>query len=199
MPESVVLASASPSRARMLQAAGVEFAIVSAMVDEAPIKKRLRRDGRDALECALALAEAKAAAVAAGHPGALVIGADQLLVSGDAWFDKPVDRNQAAAQLDALRGRTHELATAACVFGDSKNLWRATSRPRLTMRSFTDRFLEAYLDAEGDAVLGSVGAYCIEGRGAQLFCRVEGDHFAIQGLPLIELLGFLRSRGVLRS
>jgi nucleoside triphosphate pyrophosphatase len=199
MREPLVLASASAARARLLRAVGLECAIVPADIDEAAIKRAFRRDGGAAAACALALAEAKAASVATRCPCALVIGADQLLVADDTWFDKPVDRMQAHAQLRALRGRTHELATAACVVCGSVRLWQAINVPRLTMRGFSEAFLEAYLETEGQAVVGSVGGYRIEGRGAQLFSRIEGDHFAIQGLPLIELLEFLRHRGALPS
>lgn len=199
MPEALVLASASPARARLLRAAGLDFEILPAALDEAAIKRAFRRNGSDAAGCALALAEAKAAAVAAHRPQALVIGADQLLVADDVWFDKPADRDQARAQLLALRGRTHRLATAACVVCGSDRLWQAVRTPSLTMRKFTEAFLDAYLEAEGEAVIASVGAYRIEGRGVLLFDRVAGDYFAIQGLPLIELLEFLRGRGTLPS
>ena len=136
------------------------------------------------------------AVVAGRHPEALVIGADQILVAGEEWFDKPGDLGEAAAQLRRLRDRDHILVTAACVYRGEKRLWEALSTPKLTMRNFGDAFLTGYIAAEGEAVLGSVGAYRLEGRGAQLFTRIEGDHFAILGLPLLELLGFLRGRGL---
>jgi septum formation protein len=198
MPE-LVLASASRARARLLRAAGLECSIAPADLDEPAVKQNFRHSGGGAGDCAVALAEAKAMAIADRRPSALVIGADQLLVAGDAWFDKPADRDQARAQLQALRGCTHELITAACVCCGSTRLWDCTSISRLTMRWFSDDFLEAYLAVEGEAVIGSVGAYFIEGRGVQLFSHVEGDYFAIQGLPLIELLEFLRSCGVVSS
>lgn len=181
----------------MLRATGVEFDIEPAFIDETVIKREHRATGRDAVTCATALAEGKARIVAARHPSALVIGADQLLVTGDEWFDKPADRKAANAQLRRLRGREHQLVTVACVFRGDTRLWHAVSIPKLTMRAFGDAFLAGYIAAEGDAVLGSVGAYRIEGRGVQLFARVEGDHFAILGLPLLELLEFLRGRGIL--
>jgi septum formation protein len=140
------------------------------------------------------LAEAKACAVAQRHPGAVVIGADQILVVGGEWFDKPDDLAAAAAQLRRLSGRTHVLATTACAMLGDAVLWRARSAPELTMRRFGEGFLAEYIAAEGEAVLGSVGAYRIEGRGVHLFARIVGDHFAVLGLPLLELLAFLRER-----
>jgi septum formation protein len=196
-PEQLILASASTSRAAILQAAGVEFSIEPSSVDEAAIKREYRAAGRDAIACAAALAEAKARTVAARHPEALVLGTDQLLVAEGEWFDKPVDLSDAAAQLRRLRGRDHFLVTAACVFRGEEPLWRAVATPKLRMRRFGEAFLGGYIAAEGDAVLSSVGAYRIESRGVQLFARIEGDHFAILGLPLIELLQFLRERGIL--
>jgi nucleoside triphosphate pyrophosphatase len=145
----------------------------------------------------MALAEAKARAVAARHPEALVIGADQILFADQEWLDKPENLEEAAAQLKRLRGCEHVLATAACAIQDGTLLWRSTAAPKLTMRSFSDGFLASYIKAEGNAVLGSVGAYRLESRGVQLFARIEGDYFAILGLPLLELLAFLRGCGVL--
>jgi septum formation protein len=197
MSRVLILASASPARARLLREAGVVFAVDPAELDEGTVKSAQRRAGASALDCAAALAIAKAQTVARRHPDALVIGADQILALGGAWFDKPADLAEAWRQLAALRGRTHSLATAVCVCRNDAVLWRAAGEPRLTMRDFGDPFLDAYLAAEGEAVLVSVGAYRLEGRGAQLFAAIEGDHFAIQGLPLIELLGYLRSVGAI--
>ena len=195
-PRPIILASASTARASLLRDAGIDFTIDPADIDEAVIKLEHQTRGGDSKACALALAAAKAAAVLRRHPQALVIGADQLLVCGGEWFDKPRDLAEAAEQLRQLRGRDHILVTAACLYADGKKLWQAISVPRLTMRRFGDAFLAGYIAAEGKAVLGSVGAYRIEGRGVQLFARIEGDHFAILGLPLLELLDFLRGRGV---
>lgn len=199
MPEPIVLASASPTRARLLEAAGVPFTIQPPDIDESPLKQQAREAGRAAIECALDLAHAKAAVVSMRRREGLVIGADQLLAAGDEWFDKPANIAAARAQLQRLRGRTHVLATAVSVLRAGERLWHAASMPELTMRDFSDAFLDDYLAAEGDAVLGSVGAYRLEGRGIQLFTRMTSDHFAVLGLPLIELLEFLRSRGALLS
>lgn len=196
-PERLILASASTARAALLEAAGVGFTIEPASIDEAAVKREHRAAGRDAAVCAMALAEAKARAIAKRHPEALVLGADQILVAGGDWFDKPGDRGAAMTQLRRLRGRDHVLATAACVFRADTRLWHAVATPKLTMRRFGEAFLADYIAAEGEAALGSVGAYRVEGRGVQLFARIEGDHYAILGLPLLELLEFLRGRGIL--
>ena len=193
----LILASASTARADLLRAAGIDFTIEPAAVDEPAIRHDYQASGRDALACAASLAEAKARAVAARHPEALVIGADQILVTEEAWFEKPSDLAAAAAQLRRLRGRDHVLATAACVFRDETRLWGVVTTPKLTMRRFGEAFLAAYIEAEGNVVLGSVGAYRLEGKGVQLFSRIEGDHFARLGLPLLELLQFLRECGLL--
>ena len=193
----LILASGSSARAAMLSAAGVDFITIPATIDEAAIKRQCRARGKDSRSCAMALAQAKARAVASLHPDAIVIGADQILVVGDEWLDKPADFAEAAAQLRWLSGQTHTLVTAACIQQGDTVLWQATATPKLTMRRIGESFLAAYIEAEGEAVLGSVGGYQIEGWGAQLFSRIEGDHFSIRGLPLIELLGFLRGCGLL--
>ncbi len=194
--ERIVLASASLARAAVLRAAGIAFSVEPASIDEARIKEDSRRAGASALECAMALAAEKACVISRRDPGALVIGGDQILVIGAQWFDKPGDLAEARAQLRLLRGRTHTLATALCVAQGGAPLWRVTSTPELTMRPFSDAFLDSYIAEEGESLLGSVGAYRLEGRGVQLFSRIAGDHFAVLGLPLLELLALLRERGV---
>jgi septum formation protein len=193
----LVLASGSASRRALLQAAGLRFETRAPGVDEAAVKTAARIEGTGAEQAALLLAELKAAQVARNEPGALVIGADQILVCRGIWFDKPADIQDARAQLEALRGETHRLATAAVCMLDGRRVWHYVATPHLTMRAFTDTFLAAYLDAEGDGVLGSVGCYRLEGLGAHLFEHVDGEHAAILGLPLLPLLGFLRQYAVL--
>jgi len=196
-PAKLVLASASASRARVLKASGLEFETHPVSLDETAVKDTFLREGRSAADCALALAETKARRACARYPGALVIGADQMLVCDGQWFDKPKDRPSARAQLLALRGKRHELPTAAAVLRDGDVLWHAVETPALTMRDFSDAFLDLYLAALADKALASVGAYQLEGPGAQLMARVEGDHFTIQGMPLLPLLDFLRGQGAL--
>jgi septum formation protein len=199
MSKPLILASASPTRCRLLAAARVEFQQEPASLDEEAIKQDFRRQGRPAINCALALAEAKARAVAVRRPDALVIGADQILCCQGRWFDKPVSVHDARNQLQLLRGLTHELVTAVCAVADGRRVWSASNSARLTMRKFSDRFLDAYLDADGTAVLESVGAYHLEGRGIQLFSRIEGDYFSILGIPLVDLVSFLRDYQVLST
>lgn len=195
----LVLASASATRARLLMAAGVPVETRPAAVDEAEVKNSLRAAEATAAAVAETLAELKAQKVSRQRPGALVLGADQVLDCDGRWFDKPADLDQARAQLRALRGRRHLLISAAVAVQDGVRIWHHTDRAALTMRPFSDEFLESYLAAAGSDVCGSVGAYRLEGLGAQLFARVEGDFFTILGLPLLPLLGFLRDRGALPS
>jgi septum formation protein len=199
MSKPLILASASLTRCRLLAAAGVEFQHEPAWLDEQVIKQDFRSRGRSAIDCALALAEAKAMAVAVRRPDALVIGADQILRCQGKWFDKPASLEDARSQLQLLRGLAHELVTAVCAVADGSRVWSAANSATLTMRQFSDEFLDAYLDAEGTAVLGSVGAYHVEGRGIQLFSRIEGDYFSILGIPLVELVSFLRDYQVLSA
>jgi septum formation protein len=194
----LVLASASASRAGMLTRAGVSFVKDVSAVDEEDVKHAMRAEGASVDDLATTLAELKARQVGRRHPGALVVGSDQVLVCEDRWFDKPVDRAAARAQLLALRGKMHMLVSAVLVMRDGERLWHHLGRARLTVRPFTEAFLDDYLDQAGDAVLGSVGAYQLEGLGAQLFSRVEGDYFTILGMPLLPLLDFLRNHGVVK-
>jgi septum formation protein len=193
----LVLASASASRRLLLERAGLRFSAVAAHVDEAEVKRSARAAGSSARETALLLAEMKAERIARRDPDALVIGCDQLLVCGARWFDKPADMAQARAQLLALRGQAHELVTAVLCQRGGQRLWHHVARPRLTMRAFSDDFLDAYMAAEGDALTTTVGAYRLEGLGVHLFDTVQGEYAAILGLPLLPLLGFLRQHGVL--
>ena len=193
----LVLASASATRARLLSAAGIEFDCDPAHVDEAAIKNAMARTSADASEVAHALCVAKAMAVSERHPDAYVIGADQILEHAGKQFDKPADLEDARRQLQALRGKTHSLISAVSVVHNSHLTWRHVATARLEMREFSDQFLDEYLVRAEDAWRHSVGAYHLEGLGAQLFARVEGDHFTIQGLPMLALLDFLRREGFL--
>jgi septum formation protein len=195
----LILASASTSRRALLTAAGLSFAVQPAPIDEAAAKRSARASGATAAEAALLLADLKARHVAQAAPDAMVIGADQILVCDGAWFDKPPDIAAAREQLRTLRGRSHELATAVVCQAGQTRVWHHIAQPHLTMRDASDAFIDAYLQAEGDDVTGTVGAYRLEGRGAHLFIRVEGEHSAVLGLPLLPLLAFLRQHGVLMA
>lgn len=193
----IILASASAARRAVLDGAGLRFEAVPAAVDEAAIKEGAQAEGIPPAEAALMLADAKAERIARRDPEALVIGCDQLLVCEGRWFDKPPDLAAARAQLLALRGRTHDLVTAAVCHRHGGRVWQEVAVPRLTMREFSEDFLDAYLAVEGERVTASVGAYRLEGPGAPLFARVQGEHAAILGVPLLGLLAFLRRHGVL--
>lgn len=192
----LVLASGSRTRAAMLEQAGVSAILDKPLVDEDEVKAAGRAEGVPADAVAEALAELKAQRITRRHPGALVVGADQMLECEGRWFDKPADRVAARAQLLDLRGKTHRLVSCAVVVRNGERMWHKVDSARLTMRNFSESFLDDYLDRVGDEVLHSVGAYQLEGLGAQLFQRVEGDFFTILGLPLLPLLGFLRVHGV---
>lgn len=195
----LILASQSPFRRALLEGVGLRFAVHPAHVDETAIKQAVHAEHESAEDAALLLAEMKATRVAHREPGALVIGADQILVCEDVWFDKPANVAEARGQLRTLRGKTHTLATAVvCHVGETR-VWHHVAKPRLTMRPFSDEFLDAYLAEEGDTVTATVGGYRLEGPGLQLFDRIDGEHSAIIGLPMVSLLGFLRQHGVLLS
>jgi septum formation protein len=189
LPDPLVLASKSAARRTMLEGAGLPIEIVPADIDERAVERRVRGD---AGEVAMTLAFEKAKVVAAQKPGRHVVGADQTLVLGGRRFTKPVDRESARAQLSDLRGQTHELHSAVVIAQDGTVLFAKTDVARLTMRAFSDSFLEAYLDTVGTAATTSVGGYQVEGPGIQLFDKIEGDHSTILGLPLPPLLAFLR-------
>lgn len=193
----LILASGSTTRKALMQAAGLHFDVQPAPIDEAEAKLAAKASDLDGDEAALMLAELKARRVARRNPEALVIGCDQLLVCDGEWFDKPTDRAAARAQLQSLRGRRHTLQTAILCQRGTTRLWHHVAQPSLTMRNFSDSFLDAYLDAEGDAVLSSVGGYRLEGLGQHLFNRIEGEHAAILGLPMLALLDFLRQHKIL--
>ena len=193
----LVRASASASRKAVLQHAGLRFAARAAQIDEAEVKRAGKAEGARADEVALLLAELKARRIARGDQDAVVIGCDQLLVCEGRWFDKPADMEEARAHLQALRGRRHTLVTAVLCQRGEQRLWHHVAHPTLTMRGFSDEFLDTYLDREGEALLATVGAYRLEGLGAHLFDVIDGEHSAILGLPLLPLFGFLRQHGVL--
>jgi len=194
---TIVLASASKVRRTLLEAAGLDILVDPAAVDEAAVKESYAGEGAGPGEIAEALAELKATRISPRHPGLITLGADQILECDGQRFDKPEGLEGARAQLLGLSGRRHRLVSSLVAMRDGERLWHHTDEAVLTMRKFSDGFLEGYLAAAGHAVLESVGGYQLEGRGAQLFTRIEGDYFTILGLPLLPLLDFLRLRGEL--
>jgi septum formation protein len=194
----IILASQSAARRAMLTAAGVAHEARPAHVDEEGVTAALLAEQASADRIADALAELKAVKISRSLPTALVIGADSVVVDAEGrLLAKPETRERAAAQLRQLAGTTHRLVSAAVVAEGGTPVWRAAAAAKLTMRPLSDGFIEDYLAREGEAVLGCVGTYRIEALGAQLFTRIEGDHFTIRGLPLLALLDYLRVRGQL--
>lgn len=196
----IILASQSAARRAMLTAAGVAHEAVPAYIDEDGVTAGLAAEGASPERIADALAELKAIKISRSVPGVLVLGADTVVVSAaGTLIAKPETRARAEIQLQQLAGTTHRLISAAVIALDGLPIWRAGAAARLTMRTLSPAFIRRYLDAEGDAVLGCVGCYRIEAMGAQLFSRIDGDHFTIKGLPLLAVLDYLRVRGVLEA
>jgi septum formation protein len=193
----LVLASRSASRRAVLAAAGIPLEIAPADIDERAIEAKASSEPPDAI--ASLLARAKALAGAAKLPGRLVLGADQTLALGPAVFTKPADAAAAREQLKRLRGRTHALHSAVALVCEEAIVFEHCATARLTMRNFSDAFLDAYLEAAGPAVTASVGGYQVEGVGIELFEQIDGDHFTILGLPLLPLLTYLRRAGCLTA
>ena len=195
-PVGIVLASKSSARRAVLDGAGVPYEAASADVDEDAVKVAMLAEGANPRDIADALAELKAIKVSrAGRQ--FVIGADQTLELEGALYDKAETVEGARARLQALRGKPHKLHSAVVVAKDGLPIWREVVTATLTMRGFSDAFLDGYLAAEGAAALGSVGCYRLEGQGVQLFSKIDGDYFTILGLPLMGLLDLLRRHGEL--
>jgi septum formation protein len=193
---AVTLASGSASRRALLTAAGVSAEAVAPNVDEESYRTAMRADGVSVRDQAMQLAEMKAVRVSQSRPG-LVIGGDQMLALGEEAFDKPRDLAEAKNHLIRLSGKSHTLETAIVVCEEGRSVWRHLARPKLTMRPLSAEFIDDYVARCGTTLLTTVGAYQLEGHGAQLFSRIEGDYFSILGLPLLPLLDYLRVRKVL--
>lgn len=196
MTPRVILASGSASRRAVLAAAGVTAEAVAPNVDEDSFRTAMRADGVKVRDQAMRLAEMKAVRVSQSREG-LVIGGDQMLALGDEAFDKPRDLADARNHLVRLSGKTHTLETAIVVCEGGIPVWRHLARPKLTMRPLSPDFIDSYVESCGEKLLATVGAYQLEGLGAQLFTRIEGDYFSVLGLPLLPLLDYLRVRKVL--
>jgi len=192
-PQPLVLASKSQVRGKILAGAGLRFETRPARIDERAVEAQ--SGARDPITVARHLARAKALSVAKSLPGRLILGADQTLARGSERYSKPADRAGAAAQLRALRGRTHALNSALALVRDGEVIFDHVDSAQLTMRDFTERFLDTYLDLAGGAAFTSVGGYQLEGIGVHLFEQIDGDYFTILGLPLLPLLAFLREKG----
>ena len=195
----LILASGSKIRRQLLAGAGLSFEVEVSHVDEDAVKASARDQEGTALSIAETLAELKALQVSARYPGSLVIGCDQTLDCQGILFDKPKDRDQAFAHLMAFSGKTHSLISSVVVVKDNQRLWHHNERADLQVRPLSQDYIAWYLEQVGDAATSSVGAYQLEGLGAQLFSKISGDYFTILGLPLLPLLEFLRGQGVLNS
>lgn len=198
MTAPVVLASKSAARRQLLQGAGVPFEAAVSGVDEDAVKIAMLAEGAGARDVADALAEVKALKLSRTRPE-FIVGADQTLEFEGQLYDKAETLEAAAERLKTMRGKPHKLHSAVVVAKDGAPIWREIVSATLTMRDFSDNFLDAYLALEGEEMLGSVGCYRLEGPGAQLFSKIEGDYFAILGLPLMGLLDLFRRHGVLRA
>ena len=196
MSLAVTLASGSASRRALLTSAGVSAEAVAPNVDEESYRTAMRADGVSVPDQAMQLAEMKAVRVSQSRTG-LVIGGDQMLALGGEALDKPRDLAEAKNHLLRLSGKSHTLETAIVVCEEGRPVWRHLARPQLTMRALSPEFIDDYVARCGGALLTTVGAYQLEGYGAQLFSRIEGDYFSILGLPLLPLLDYLRVRKVL--
>lgn len=196
---TLILASGSATRLRLLRAAGLDVEAVPPRVDEEAAKAALLAEGHGARAVADALAELKGARVSARRPEALVIGADQTLDLRGRLLSKPASPEEALEQLGALMGRTHSLFSAAVIHRDARPVWRHVAEARLTLRPMSEPWLAAYVGRNWEGIRHSVGGYLVEGEGAQMMERVEGDHFTVLGLPLLPLVGFLQARGDIPS
>lgn len=188
----LILASSSPTRKALMEKAGFSFAVVPAALDEREVEMSVLGEGADGRDLAGLLAKAKAEAVSKLHPDAYVIGADQTLALGTELLHKPIDRDDAARQLDHLAGKTHRLHAAVALVRNGQLLWSDIETAELTMREFSPEERDLVLDLEGAAALTSVGGYRLEGPSIRLFETITGDYFTILGLPLLPLIGALR-------
>ncbi|RDC73787.1 Maf-like protein [Rhodovulum sp. 12E13] len=199
MPATLTLASTSETRARLLRAAGVEIEPVAPRVDEEVLQDALSAEGLRPRDMADALAEAKAAKIAGRFPDRLVLGADQTAELDGALLTKPGTPDDARAQVAALAGQRHRLHAAAVLYDEGRPVWRHVETVTMHMRPLSASYIDAYIARNWPEIAGSVGAYRLEEEGARFFTRVEGCHFAVQGLPLLPLLSYLATRGLIET
>lgn len=195
----LILASASSSRQSMLQKAGIPFESAPVRIDEDAIRQSLEAEGASPRDIADALAEFKARKGAEKRQEDIVLGSDQILALKGKIFSKPADKAEAAKHLRALSGQTHHLYSAAVIYEGAKPIWRTVGSARLSMHDLSDAEIDRYLDKAWPEVSGCVGAYQAEALGGQLFSRIDGDWFSVLGLPLLQLISYLRTRGMLTS
>jgi septum formation protein len=199
MTRALILASASPIRLKLLQQSGLEVTAKAARIDEESLRQSLQADAASPLDIADALAEMKARKISEKHPESLVLGCDQVLAFQSRIYGKPATLEEASVQLITLRGQTHTLISALVLYDGGQPIWRFADSASLTMRSFTDRYLEAYLTRNWESLRSSVGGYKLEEEGIRLFSAVVGDYFTILGLPLLPLLSYLSTRGFIET
>lgn len=195
----LILASASVTRKKILINAGVKVEVVPAAVDEEAVKESLLAEAAPPRDIADSLADAKARSVSFMHPDCLVLGADQILVQGGKLFSKATNREGAVATLRALSGKSHQLISAAVFYSEGQPVWRGVTSATMSVRDLSDGFINQYLEALGDDAFWSVGCYQLEGIGAQLFHKIDGDYYTVLGLPLLAVLDFLRRQGMVAT
>ena len=199
MKQKIILASESKIRRKLLLQAEVNFQSIAAKIDEDTIKESLKNEDAKPKDISDALAEYKAIRVANNFPTDIIIGCDQILVCNNEIISKARTLNEAKETLKLLRGKSHQLLSSAVIYDNNKPVWRTTSRAQLFMRDFTDEYLEYYIKTSGTDILSSVGCYLLENNGVNLFNRIQGDYFTVLGFPLLEVLGFLRKRELIKT
>lgn len=197
--KNLILASASPTRLKMMTDAGLNTTAMPAHVDEDSLKMAARAEGLSGLDAATMIAEMKARKISDQYPQEFVLGCDQLLVQGDDWFSKPEDRVEAKDSLLALSGKTHELVTVAVIYEKGRRIWHHAESPKVSIRSLTDEDIEPYLDALGEMITATPGVYMMENLGSQIISKIDGCPYAVLGLPLLQLMSFLRQHGLSRK